>query len=162
MVRCNAVLFDIHDRGSTTKISRFWGRSADRFIFILMKTKHPVLIVLFGVLISDGNFVPPFIFTHSLKLNTETSIKCPEEVMYPGSRRWLLESPKSGNKTLYHAAQAGESSFGFQKISQTTLPQTYGRLNPQITIPLILVCRAQLIEKPTRLCAATKMNWKQE
>ena len=54
---------------------------------ILMKTKHPVHIMVFGVVSSDGDIMPPFIFPHGLKLNTEAYIKCLEKVVLP----WIVE-----------------------------------------------------------------------
>ena len=50
-------------------------QSEDQFIFILMKTKHSVHIMMFGWLLYDGDIIPPFIFPHGLRLNTETNIK---------------------------------------------------------------------------------------
>ena len=56
-------------------------RSEDRFIFILMKTKHPADIMLFGVVTSDVDVMPLFIYPRGLRLNTETNIMCLEEVV---------------------------------------------------------------------------------
>ena len=35
------------------------------------ETKHPGYIMLFGVIISNGDIMPPFIFPHGLRLNME-------------------------------------------------------------------------------------------
>ena len=48
----------------------------DRFIFILMKTKDPLNIMVFKMIIRDGDIMPLFIFPHGLRLNTEAYIKC--------------------------------------------------------------------------------------
>ena len=42
---------------------------------IMMKTKHPG----FGVITSDGDVMPSFIFLYGLRLKTEAHIKCLEE-----------------------------------------------------------------------------------
>ena len=42
----------------------------------MMKTKHPVHIMLFGAVISNGAIMLPFIFQHGHKLNMEAYIKC--------------------------------------------------------------------------------------
>ena len=46
-----------------------------------MKTKHPVQIMVFGVITSNDDTVPPFIFPHDLTLNMKVYIKCQEEVV---------------------------------------------------------------------------------
>ena len=52
-----------------------------------MKTKHPVYIMVFGVVTSDRDTMPPFIFPHGLTLNTEAAyIKYLEEVVLYGLR----------------------------------------------------------------------------
>ena len=45
---------------------------------ILMKTKHPVHIMVLGGVITndDDNIMPLFLFPHDLKLNTDVFIKC--------------------------------------------------------------------------------------
>ena len=50
---------------------------------IEMKTKHPVYI-MFGVVINNGNIMPPFIFPHGLRPDIEAYIKCLE--CYSGLR----------------------------------------------------------------------------
>ena len=46
-----------------------------------IKTKHPVHIMVFGVVTKDGDVMHPLIFPQGLKLNTEAYIKCLEEVV---------------------------------------------------------------------------------
>ena len=48
-----------------------------------MKTKYPILIVVFRVITSDGVVMVPFIFPPGLRLNTEAYIKCMEEGVLP-------------------------------------------------------------------------------
>ena len=48
---------------------------------IMMKTKHPVHIMMFGVNSSDSDFTPQSIFPHGLRLNIEAYIKCIKEVV---------------------------------------------------------------------------------
>ena len=101
-------------------------QSEDRFMFLLMKTKYPVHIMMFGMVIHDGGFMAPFIFLQSLTLNTEAYIKFLAEVV----------GATSSYKTLRHATQARESNVGRQNISATTTPLSY--LSLQISIPLII------------------------
>ena len=58
----------------------FGYQSKDRFIYLLMKTKYSGHIMVFGVDTRGGNVMPPFIFLHGLKLNTDTYMKGLEEV----------------------------------------------------------------------------------
>ena len=74
----------------------------DKFIFILMKTKHLVSLMVFGVVTSNGDVMLWFIFPHDLKLNTEVNIKCLKEVVtHPQSELWGWLSEDSGNRTLH-------------------------------------------------------------
>ena len=50
-----AVLFDIYTGRSNTKISVFVCQSKD--IFILIKTKHPVHVMVFLMITSDGDLI---------------------------------------------------------------------------------------------------------
>ena len=42
--------------------SVFGCQAEDRFVFILMKTKHSVHIIVFGMVTNDGDAMAPFIF----------------------------------------------------------------------------------------------------
>ena len=72
----NAVLLGIHTRGSNIKVFIvFWYQSEDRFIFILMKPKHPVHTIVFGVVTSDGDVMPPLILAHLGTWPTSNALK---------------------------------------------------------------------------------------
>ena len=76
----HAVLFGIHVRRRNMMISELLG---DRFLFMSMKTKYPVYIMVFGVVTSDSDVIPSFIFRRDLRLNTEAYIKYLKEIMLP-------------------------------------------------------------------------------
>ena len=44
-------------------------------VSILIKTKHIVDIMMFGLVKTDFDIMPPFIFQHGLRLNTEPYVK---------------------------------------------------------------------------------------
>ena len=114
----------------------FGCQSEDRFIFILMKAKHRIYIMLFKVVTSNDNLMPLFIFSHSFKLNTEVYIKCFKEIVLPWIERVAAGRPNLCNKILRHVTQA---VFGSQKISATSsLTSSHHTL--QIAIPLIIMC----------------------
>ena len=60
----------------------------------LMKTKHSVLIFMFGLVTSDGHVMPPFMMSHGPRLNRATYVKCLEEVV-------LLWTEKVASRRLY-------------------------------------------------------------
>ena len=49
---------------------------------IVIETKHPVYVMIFGVVSSNGNIIPLFIFQHGLSLNTEAYLKIMEELVW--------------------------------------------------------------------------------
>ena len=60
-----------------------WLALSPQDVPIVMKSKHPVHIMVFGLVTSDGDIMPPFIFPHGLRFNTEAYIKCLEKVVLP-------------------------------------------------------------------------------
>ena len=69
-----------------------------------MKTKYPVHITMFGVVISDGDVKLPLIFLHGLRLNTEAYIKYLEELVPPwvaAGRPYVWQQ----NSAPYHICQ---------------------------------------------------------
>ena len=115
--------------------------------------KHPVHIIVFGMVTSDGNIMLPLILTHrglwerpgvgDAGLNWDS---------------WLLEYPTSTKRTLHHAIQVGEPSLFNEKISTTISPLTSGCLTPQTVTSLIIMCGTYLNEKPPKLSSIPKMN----
>ena len=53
-----------------------WLALSSQDVLIEMNIKHPVYIMVFGVVTSDGDVMPSFIFPQSFRLNTEDDIKC--------------------------------------------------------------------------------------
>ena len=66
---------------ANTKISVFVCQSKDRLIFILMKTKHHVYIMVLGVIIINGKFMPLVIYLRRLRLSSEAIIERVEAVV---------------------------------------------------------------------------------
>ena len=118
----------------------FGFQSWDRFMFILMKTKHPGYIMVFGVVTRDGDIMLPFIFPYDLRLIMEAYIMCLEEVVLTWTKRVAVGRPTFGNRTLHHVTKAGEHNVGCEKISATTSPRTISRRTHQIVISLIRIC----------------------
>ena len=55
---------------------------------ILMKTKHPVHIIVFELIISGSDVIPQFTFSHGIRYNMET-YKCLEKVVLGGCLKTL-------------------------------------------------------------------------
>ena len=115
-----------------------------------MNTKHLVHIIVFRVVT---------LYFHSSSHSTLRPV--PEEEFWPGLRRWLLEDPMSGKRTLHYATQAGEASLGYEKIYLTTSSLISNHPTPQIAFPLIIMCELWFSERPTKLYRIPKMNWNQ-
>ena len=123
--------------------------SVPQAVLIVIKTKHPILTIVSQMFTSNSAIMLPFIFPHGLRLN-----------------RGLHKVPRTVSVTLYHeggywntgclVTQAEESSVGCQEISATTLPIASGRVTPQITFLLIIMCGSQLSKRTTKLHAEQK------
>ena len=121
----------------------FGYQSEDRFI--LMKTKQSVHIMVFGMVIHDGDVMPPFIFTHGLRPNMEVYITCLVEAVRPWIARLAVEIGLC-------AMPQRQKNPGFVATKFiTSSPLTSGRLTPQNTIPLSVMCGVQLCGRPTKL-----------
>ena len=121
----------------------------------IIKIKYPVHIKVFGVIAIDGDVMLTLIFLHDHRLNMKAYIKC------QGEGSTAMDWEGDCWMTLSSNMQTGKSSFGGQKIFVTISPQTSDNLIAQITISLIIMCWAQLSERPTKHQATPKMNWRQ-
>ena len=102
---------------------RDFHRRCDRFIWILMKTKHPVHIMVFGMVTSNVDIMPPFMFPCNFIHNTEAYIRYLEEVVLPGIENLAAGRLYIWQQDFVPCHQAGEPSLGSQKISATTSSQ---------------------------------------
>ena len=63
----------------------------------VMKTKFPAMVMVFGVVSSEGHIMPPHIFEVSLKVNTQVYLDVLKSVVIPwcnqvaGGRPWVLQ-----------------------------------------------------------------------
>ena len=133
-------------RNISAKIFRWWTHKttidllSPQDVPIGMKTKHSIYIMVFQMVTSDSDAMPPFIFPYSLTLITEVYLNCLEEVML----RWI-EKVAAG----LCATQAGKV---FEKVSVSTPLPTSGRLTTEIATPLIILWDVQLSKTNRILC----------
>ena len=79
-----------------TRMFQLKCQSKDRFIFILMKTRHLIHILEFREVTGDSNAMLPFIFPDGLSPNTESEIKCLEQGGTP-----LIEKVAAGRHYVW-------------------------------------------------------------
>ena len=87
---------------------------------IMMKNKPPIHILMFRVVTIIGDVITPFVFLHSLRLNTDTCVKFLKEVVLA-----LIKRVTDG--TLHNPTQTREPGVGRQKISATTLRESLNK-----------------------------------
>ena len=95
------------------------------------KTKNPVHIMVFGVVINDGDVV-------SSHLLIWLQIKHGSLHQMPGSRGWLLKYPTSGNRPLRLATQDRKPNLDNPKISAIKSPQMFPHQPSQMAFLFIL------------------------
>ena len=100
--RCAAVQFmlsadpsyDNRTIASTLKM-QIWIVTNNRGVPRVMKTKFPAMVMVFGVVSSDGDIMPPHIFEVGLKVNTKVYLDVLKSVVIPwcnqvaGGRPWV-------------------------------------------------------------------------
>ena len=76
---------------------QIWIATNNRDVPRVMKTKFPAMVMVFGVVSSEGHIMPPHIFEVSLKVNTKMYLDMPKRVMIPwcnqvaGGRPWVRQ-----------------------------------------------------------------------
>ena len=109
--RCNCTEFnpsrwhpDIFDRmhlfldwrlGRKSIVTQIWIATNNRDVPMMIKTKFPARIMVFGVVSSEGHIMPPHIFKVGLKVNTKVYLDVLKSVVIPwcnqvaGGRPWV-------------------------------------------------------------------------
>ena len=81
---------------STLKM-QIWIATNNRDVLRVMKTKFPATVMVFGVVSSEGHFIPPHIFEVGLKVNTKVYLDVLKSVVIPwcnqvaGGRPWVWQ-----------------------------------------------------------------------
>ena len=74
---------------------QIWIATNNRDVPRMMKTKFPAMVMVFGVVSSDGHIMPPHIFEVGLKVNTKIYLDMLKSVVIPwgnqvaGGRPWV-------------------------------------------------------------------------
>ena len=74
--------YDNRTIASTLKM-KIWIATNNRGVPRVMKTKFPAIVMVFGVVSSDGHIMPPHIFEVGLKVNTKVYLDVLKSVVIP-------------------------------------------------------------------------------
>ena len=81
----------------------------------VMKTKFPAMVMVFGVVSSEGHIMPPHIFEVGLKVNTKVSLDVLKSVVI----RWPVADPGCGSKTWCWPTSPKRPRLGFRRSATT-------------------------------------------
>ena len=88
--------YDNRAIASTLKM-QIWIATNNRDVPRVMKTKFPAIVMVFGVVSSEGHIIPPHIFEVGLKVNTKVYLDVLKGVVIPwcnqvaGGRPWVSQ-----------------------------------------------------------------------
>ena len=74
--------YDNRTIASTLKM-QIWNATNNRDVPRVMKTKFPAMVMVFGVVSSEGHIMPPHIFEVGLKVNTKVYLDVLKSVVIP-------------------------------------------------------------------------------
>ena len=92
--------YDNRTIDSTLKM-KIWIATNNRDVPRVMKTKFPSTVMVFGVVLSEGDIMPPHIFEIDLKVNTKVYLDALKSVVIPwcnqvaDGRPWLWQQDSS-------------------------------------------------------------------
>ena len=118
---------------------------------IWMKTQHSVLIMMSGVVTSDGDVIPPYIFPRSLRLNAEAYTKCLEYVVPTWIERVVIGRPYVWQQDFAsrHTSRRTQCWL-WEKFCNHITPNNL-RPNSQTTILLVIMSELNLSQIPRKL-----------
>ena len=79
---------------ASTLIMQIWIATNNRYVPRVMKTKFPAMVIVFGVVSSEGHIMPPHIFEVGLKVNIKVYLDVLKSVIpwcnqVAGGRPWV-------------------------------------------------------------------------
>ena len=89
-----------------------------------MKTKFLAMVMVFGVVSSEGYIMLPHIFEVGLKVNTKVYLDVLKSVVWwsPGAIRWLVADPGCGSRTRCQPTGPKRLRLGFRRSTTTLYP----------------------------------------
>ena len=137
--RCSAVQlmlstdpsYDHRTIASTLKM-QIWIAMNNRDVPRVMKTKFLAMVMVFGVVSSEGHIMPPHIFEVGLKVNTKVYLDVLKSVMIPwcnqvvGGRPWVWQQDSApANKPKETQAWLQKECYDFVPFSPDLNPLDY-------------------------------------
>ena len=98
--RCAAVQLIFSTNPSYDSQNYSWIATNNRDVPRVMKTKFPAMVIVFGVVSSEGHIMPPHIFKVGLKVNTKVYLNVLKSVVIlwcnsvAGGRPWVWQQSK--------------------------------------------------------------------
>ena len=89
------------------------------------------MVIVFGVLSSEGHIMPPHIFEVGLKDNTKVYLDIWRVWGSPGAIRWPVPDPGCGSWTRRRPTSQKRPKLGFRKRSTTLYPSLTAALLPR-------------------------------
>ena len=112
---------------STLKM-QIWIAMNNRDVPRVMKTKFPAMVMVFGVVSSEGHIMPPHIFEVGLKVNTKVFLDVLKSVVIPwcnqvaGGRAWVWQQDSApAHKFKETLAWLQKESYDFVPFSRSPL-----------------------------------------
>ena len=100
--------------------NNYWFALSPQNVPIVMKIKHPVHIMVLGVVTSNSNIMSPLIVPHGLRLNMDAHINCLEEVVLPWIKRVT-----AGKKSLAMTLEPENKVFTIRKFLHSHHPNIW-------------------------------------
>ena len=124
------VVYDNRNIASTLKM-QMQNATNNRDVPMVMKTKFPATVMVFGVVSSEGHIMPPHLFELGLQVNTKVYLDVLKSVVIPwcnqvaGGRPWLWQQDSSP------AHKSKETQAWLQKECYDFVPFSHWPLLPR-------------------------------
>ena len=93
-----------------------WIATNNRDVPRVMKTKFPAMVIVFGLVSSEGHIMPPHIFELSLKVNTKVYLNVLKSVVIPWCNQVAVADPGCGSKTPRRPTSPKRPRLGFRRV----------------------------------------------
>ena len=118
--RCTAVQLMFSTDPSYDSQNHCWIATNNRVVPREMETKFPAMVMVFGVVSSEGYLMPPHIFEVGLKVNANVYLDVLKSVVIPWCNQVAGGRPGCGSRTRHRPTNPKRPRHGFRR-SATTL-----------------------------------------
>ena len=124
--------YDNRTIASTLKM-QIWIATNNRDVPRVMKTKFPATVMVFGVVSSEGNIMPPHIFEIGLKVNTKVYLDVLKSVVIPWCNQVAAGRPWVWQEDSVPAHKSKETQACLQKECYNFVPFSHCPPPPPLT-----------------------------